>query len=129
VKLVDTYEEKANPFQRAVFSAPTVPAAEAPQKRLNALALELDKGILDFLSDTQRAQWHSMLGKQFDWEKIRLADASVGREPVSAQKPGEEPPERSGALIGRHVAFPALRQRVRRPRWTLSSLAWSPMMG
>jgi hypothetical protein len=64
--LVDAYEEKSAPLQRASF----VNWSADADKKLQALACELDRKILAALTDKQRAKWPTFLGKKFDWTGI-----------------------------------------------------------
>jgi len=70
-ELVRSYFEKSAPLQRAVFSARSEREALPSQKKLNALAKEMDGKILALLTEQQRAIWQTFLGKGFDWESAR----------------------------------------------------------
>ncbi len=66
VTLVDEYFEKSAPFHRAEFHA----RSGKVEKKLLALAKELDARILATLTEAQRQRWQACLGKRFDWSKV-----------------------------------------------------------
>jgi hypothetical protein len=70
-ELVDSYYEKSIPLSMQVFTAPSVEASKASLKRLNALTLELDKKIMETLTEKQKTRWQGMLGRRFaHWDKV-----------------------------------------------------------
>ncbi len=69
-ELVAEYSARSEPLRGAIFTAPSTEAARGPWRKLSALALQLDKNILELLTDKQRTQWKSMLGKEIDWTKV-----------------------------------------------------------
>jgi hypothetical protein len=64
--LVDAYCDKAAPHHRAGF----VTRSENAERKLCALAQELDNKILGLLTEKQRAKWATFLGKRFDWTAL-----------------------------------------------------------
>ena len=40
------------------------------KRKLKTLARELDEKILTLLTEKQRAQWITLLGKRFDWTAV-----------------------------------------------------------
>jgi len=69
-KVIADYMGKVGPFQVAIFTARTDKEVPPFQKKLNALARELDAKILELLSEKQREEWALLLGKKFDWGRI-----------------------------------------------------------
>jgi hypothetical protein len=60
------YTDKAMPHHRAGFVYRSIDA----EKKLKTLARELDEKILTLLTEKQRAQWITLLGKRFDWTAV-----------------------------------------------------------